>query len=62
MATQAAPPIVAIIPARLGSTRFPGKMLAAATGKPLIAHTIEAASKSRRVERVVVATDTESIA
>lgn len=62
MAKQAAKPIVAIIPARLGSVRFPGKMLAEATGRPLIVHTVEAAGKSERVERVVVATDTEAIA
>ncbi len=55
-------PIVAIIPARLGSTRFPCKMLADATGTPLIAHTLEAAGRSTRIERVVVATDTEEIA
>jgi 3-deoxy-manno-octulosonate cytidylyltransferase (CMP-KDO synthetase) len=61
-ATHAARPIVAIIPARLGSTRFPGKMLAAATGYPLIVHTCQAARRSERVERVVVATDTEQIA
>ena len=61
-ATEADSPIVAIIPARLGSTRFPGKMLAAATGRPLIAHTCEAARGSGRVGRVVVATDAAEIA
>lgn len=53
---------VGIIPARLGSTRFPGKMLAAETGRPLLLHTLEAAQKSARLERVVVATDDEGIA
>jgi 3-deoxy-manno-octulosonate cytidylyltransferase (CMP-KDO synthetase) len=62
MGTQAENPIVAIIPARLGSTRFPGKMLACATGRPLIVHTCQAAARSELVERVVVATDTEAIA
>lgn len=51
-----------IIPARLGSTRFPSKMLAAETGRPLVLHTLEAAAKSARLERVVVATDDERIA
>lgn len=51
-----------IIPARLGSTRFPGKMLASETGRPLVLHTLEAAQKSARLERVVVATDDDGIA
>lgn len=55
-------PIVAIIPARLGSTRFPGKMLAAETGSPLILHTCEAAARSGLISRVVVAADTAEIA
>ncbi len=51
------PEIVAIIPARLGSTRFPGKVLADKTGKPLIRHVCEAAARSKSLSRVVVATD-----
>lgn len=54
-------PIVAIIPARLGSTRFPGKVLAAKTGKPLIQHVCEAAAESRLISRVVVATDDRKV-
>ncbi|MEZ6162830.1 MAG: hypothetical protein R3B67_00130 [Phycisphaerales bacterium] len=41
---------VAIIPARLGSTRFPAKALAAETGKPLVVHVCEQASKARSVQ------------
>ena len=52
----------AIIPARLESTRFPRKALAADTGTPLIVHVCERAAKARRAERVVVATDAEEIA
>ena len=48
---------VAIIPARLGSTRFPGKVLANQTGKYLIQHVWEAAGRAERVSRVVIATD-----
>lgn len=48
---------VAIIPARYGSTRFPGKMLADQTGKPLIQHVYERASRAASLERVIVATD-----
>src|SRR5688572_4657021 len=51
------PSITVIIPARLGSTRFPGKVLANATGKPLIQHVVEAASRSAAASRVVVAAD-----
>lgn len=52
---------VAIIPARLGSTRFPAKALANATGKPLVVHVCEQASKADSVQRVVVATDSHEI-
>lgn len=52
---------VIIIPARLASTRLPGKLLLAETGKPLIQHTYEAARQSRLASRVVVACDHSSI-
>jgi 3-deoxy-manno-octulosonate cytidylyltransferase (CMP-KDO synthetase) len=52
----------AVIPARYASTRFPGKPLASETGKPLIQHVYEAVSRSRRLSRVLVATDDERIA
>jgi 3-deoxy-manno-octulosonate cytidylyltransferase (CMP-KDO synthetase) len=48
---------IAIIPARMGSTRFPGKMLARETGKPLIQHVWEAVRRATSLSRVVVATD-----
>lgn len=47
---------LAVIPARFGSTRFPGKPLADLGGKPLIQWTYEAAQASD-VTEVVVATD-----
>jgi 3-deoxy-manno-octulosonate cytidylyltransferase (CMP-KDO synthetase) len=49
--------VVAIIPARLASTRFPEKVLASATGKPLVQHVWEAARTARRPHEVVIATD-----
>ena len=49
--------VVAIIPARYGSTRLPGKPLARIGGKPMIQHVYESASKARVLERVLVATD-----
>jgi N-acylneuraminate cytidylyltransferase len=54
--------IVAIIPARGGSKRIPHKSTRLLAGKPLIAHTIEHACKSVLIDRVVVSTDSESIA
>jgi 3-deoxy-manno-octulosonate cytidylyltransferase (CMP-KDO synthetase) len=51
------PAIVAVIPARMASTRFPGKMLAAETGTPLIVHVAQAAAKAPSLSRVVVAAD-----
>jgi 3-deoxy-manno-octulosonate cytidylyltransferase (CMP-KDO synthetase) len=46
-----------VIPARFGSTRFPAKILAAQTGKPLVQHVVDQALKCRRVRRVLVACD-----
>ncbi len=51
--------VLAIIPARYASTRFPAKPLALLGGKPIVQHVYEHASKV--VERVVVATDDERI-
>jgi 3-deoxy-manno-octulosonate cytidylyltransferase (CMP-KDO synthetase) len=53
---------VIIIPARMGSTRFPGKVLADRTGKPLIRHVYEAASRAGCARRVVIATDDVRVA
>ena len=52
----------AIIPARYGSTRFPGKPLAELLGRPMIAWVVEAAKSARKVDEVCVATDDERIA
>ena len=52
---------IAIIPARMGSTRFPGKVLADETGHPLIWHVHERAQAAACVSRVVVATDSEAV-
>lgn len=47
----------AVIPARYGSTRFPGKALAEINGKPMVVRVMEAAEKSNLIEEVYVATD-----
>lgn len=54
--------IVGIIPARYGSTRFPGKPLALIHGKPMVVHAIESAARSNVLSAVVVATDDARIA
>ena len=53
--------VVAVIPARMASTRFPGKPLASETGKPMIQHVCERAAKATRVDRILVATDDQRI-
>lgn len=54
--------VVALIPARYGSTRFPGKPLALLRGKPVIQHVYEHTCRVRGLARVLVATDDERIA
>jgi len=51
-----------VIPARLASTRLPQKLLLSETGKPLLQHTYEAASRARKPAGLVVAADCEEIA
>jgi 3-deoxy-manno-octulosonate cytidylyltransferase (CMP-KDO synthetase) len=51
-----------VLPARLGSTRFPGKPLADLHGLPLIVHAVRRARKIGGLSRVIVATDDERIA
>jgi 3-deoxy-manno-octulosonate cytidylyltransferase (CMP-KDO synthetase) len=49
--------IAGIIPARYGSTRFPGKPLALVAGKPLIQHVVERCQQAKSLSQVIVATD-----
>lgn len=51
------PPVTVVIPARFGSSRFPGKPLAPLAGKPLIQHVYERAQSAPGVHRVLIATD-----
>lgn len=52
---------VVIIPARMGSTRFPGKVLADLGGKPLIRHVWERSRRATRVSDVIIATDSDEV-
>lgn len=54
--------IIAVIPARGGSTRIPHKNIIDFMGKPLIAWTIEPAIESKCFDRVIVSTDDKEIA
>lgn len=54
--------IIAVIPARYGSTRFPGKPLVQLKGKPLIQWVIEGAKSAKLVSEIYVATDDQRIA
>lgn len=54
--------VVAIIPARGGSKRIPGKNIKLFCGKPMIAYSIEAAKQSGLFERIICTTDSSEIA
>jgi 3-deoxy-manno-octulosonate cytidylyltransferase (CMP-KDO synthetase) len=54
--------VVAVIPARFASTRFPGKPLADIDGRPMIEHVYRRVQASPIVTRVIVATDDLRIA
>lgn len=49
--------LIAILPARWGSTRFPGKPLHLIAGKPLIQHVWERCLKAKKLSGIIVATD-----
>lgn len=59
---MSAPRAIALIGARAGSERVPGKNVRPLAGHPLIAYAIETARQSGVFERVLVSTDSEAIA
>jgi glutamate-1-semialdehyde aminotransferase/spore coat polysaccharide biosynthesis protein SpsF (cytidylyltransferase family)/predicted dehydrogenase len=54
-------PVVAIIQARMGSSRLPGKSLAAIENRPMLWHVIQRVKRASLVDRVLVATSTSSL-
>ena len=59
--TKPKPNVTVVIPARYGSSRFPGKPLTMLGSKPMIQHVYEQAAACRAVADVLVATDDERI-
>ena len=53
--------VVAVIPARYGSTRFPGKPLVLLRGKPMVVHVVDRVLESGCCAEVIVATDDERV-
>jgi 3-deoxy-manno-octulosonate cytidylyltransferase (CMP-KDO synthetase) len=53
---------IGVIPARYGSTRFPGKPLAMINGKPMLQWVVEGARQSRKLSEIILATDDSRIA
>lgn len=62
MAQSSKPRVVAVIPARYASTRYPGKVIAPVLGHPLVYHTWLRACGASLVDRVIVATDSPEVA
>lgn len=56
------PKVLALIPARGGSKGLPRKNIRLLAGKPLVAHSIEIAFKSKYVDKTVVSTEAQEIA
>ncbi len=54
------PKVAAVIAARMGSTRLPGKVLAPIMGRPVLSWLIERVKKAKTIDEIVVATTTKT--
>jgi 3-deoxy-manno-octulosonate cytidylyltransferase (CMP-KDO synthetase) len=61
MSAAKRPSTLAVIPARLASTRLPRKVLRDIAGKPMLQWIVEAALSSPRLDRVIIATDSDEV-
>jgi len=52
---------IVIIPARLGSSRLPRKVILDICGKPMVQHVYEAAKKAKHIDKVYIATDSKEV-
>ncbi len=59
---SSAPKVLAVIPARYASTRFPGKPLVDIQGKPMLQHVWERVQQVTEIHRAIIATDDSRIA
>ncbi|MFQ5736264.1 MAG: cytidylyltransferase domain-containing protein [Thermodesulfobacteriota bacterium] len=59
MNSDNAKPVVAIIQARMNSTRLPGKVMKETGGRTLLGHVVNRLSRSGRIDKIVVATSTD---
>jgi 3-deoxy-manno-octulosonate cytidylyltransferase (CMP-KDO synthetase) len=55
------PDVLGVIPARYGSTRFEGKIIAPLEGKPVVVHVYERTLRTRLVSKAIIATDDERV-
>jgi 3-deoxy-manno-octulosonate cytidylyltransferase (CMP-KDO synthetase) len=56
------PAILGVIPARLASTRLPGKVLRPLLGRPMLQWVVEAALRCPQLDQILIATDSEAVA
>lgn len=54
--------VVGVIPVRYGATRFPGKPLTLILNKPMLQWVLEGVSSSKKINKIIVATDHDGIA
>ena len=55
------PDTIILIPARMASTRLPGKPLLDRTGKPMVVHVVERAAAAASITDIIVATEDDRI-